>query len=174
MTAAIRAEPGTLHYVLEDDDQYVNVPNLTQAIPVTAFVGNAGWTGYALIRGHWYTGPGQVDAPTAFLKTTGTHVGDAITLTAANGHRIPVRIVGELFTHDPNQGVALFTSWQTLTGGSPALVPDPSDVQYDVGLRPGSTRRRTPTLSRKNWAPTTTSIPTSWAARSWRSRWSAR
>ena len=137
VTAAIRAEPGTLHYVLEDDGQYVNVPDLTQAIPVTAFVGNAGWTGYALIKGHWYTGPGQVDAPTAFLKTTGTRVGDTITLTAANGRRIPVRIVGELFTHDPNQGVALFMSWQTLTGGNPAVVPDPSDVQYDIGLRPG-------------------------------------
>jgi putative ABC transport system permease protein len=137
VTAAIRAEPGTLHYVLEDDGQYVNVPDLTQAIPVTAFVGNAGWTGYALIKGHWYTGSDQVDAPTAFLKTTGTRVGDTITLTAVDGRRIPVRIVGELFTHDPNQGVALFTSWQTLTGGNPALIPDPSDVQYDVGLRPG-------------------------------------
>ena len=137
VTAAIRAEPGTLHYVLEDDGQYVNVPDLTQAIPVTAFFGKAGWTGYALIKGHWYTGPGQVDAPTAFLKTTGTRVGDTITLTAANGRRIPVRIVGELFTHDPNQGVALFMSWQTLAGGNPALVPEPSDVQYDIGLRPG-------------------------------------
>jgi putative ABC transport system permease protein len=137
VTAAIRAEPGTLRYVLEDDDQYVNVPDLTQAIPVTAFDGNAGWTGHALIKGHWYTGPGQVDAPTAFLKTTGTRVGDTVTLTAANGRRIPVRIVGELFTHDPNQGVALITSWQTLTAGNPALVPDPSDVQYDIGLRPG-------------------------------------
>ena len=38
-----------------------------EQVPVTAFRGNATWTGYDLISGHWYSGPDQVDVPTGFL-----------------------------------------------------------------------------------------------------------
>jgi putative ABC transport system permease protein len=131
VTAALRAQPGTLRYVAQADQQ-VSVAGLTQQIPVTAFRGNASWVGYEMISGRWYTGADQVDVPTAFLTTTGKAVGDWITITFG-GKQIPVRIVGQVFDTD-NNGLAMFTGWQTLASADPGLAPD----QYDVGLRPGT------------------------------------
>ena len=105
---------------------------VAQQIPVTAFRGDAAWTGYAMISGHWYSGPGQVDVPTDFLTVTGKAVGDTVTITA--GHtQIPVRIVGEVFDTS-NRGLEMFTGWRTLARAAATLMPD----QYDVGLRPGT------------------------------------
>jgi putative ABC transport system permease protein len=125
------AQPGTLHYVAEAQQQ-VSVTGLAQQVPVTAFRGEAGWTGYDMIRGHWYTGPGQVDVPTGFLTATGKAVGDTVTIISGS-RQIPVRIVGEVFA-TRNKGVAMFTGWPTLASAVPGLMPD----QYDVGLRPGT------------------------------------
>jgi putative ABC transport system permease protein len=129
--AVIRQQPGTLHYVAEADVQ-ATVAGLAQPVPVTAFQGSAGWTGYPMISGRWYDGPGQVDVSTALLTQTGTAIGDTITISYA-GTGIPVRIVGQLLDGE-NSGPALVTSTQTLTraGQQPPL------EQYDVGLRPGT------------------------------------
>ena len=56
--------PGTCRYVAETDNQ-ISVAGLTGQHPITAFRGPAGWTGYDMIRGHWYTGPGQAVVPPA-------------------------------------------------------------------------------------------------------------
>jgi putative ABC transport system permease protein len=129
--AAVHAQSGALHVVAEADEP-VGVAGLPGSVPVKAFRGSAGWTGYDLVSGRWYSGPGQVVVPTGFLTTTGTSVGDAITI-ALGGHRERVRIVGEVFdTH--NRGVSMITSWSTLRQVDPGLVPD----QFDVGLRPGT------------------------------------
>ena len=109
--AALRAQPGTLHYVAEADQQ-VSVAGLARQIPVTAYRGAAGWTGYGMISGHWYTGPEQADVPTYFLTVTGKTIGDTVTITLG-GRQIPVRIVGEVFDTD-NSGLAMITDWQTL------------------------------------------------------------
>ena len=129
---ALRAQPGTLHYVAETDD-VVTVAGLTQQVPVTAFRGDSSWTGYPLISGHWFTGPGQADVPTGFLTVTGKAVGDTVMVTFG-GEQFPVRIVGEVFSAQ-NRGVSMITGWQTLARVSPSqALPD----QYDVGLRPGT------------------------------------
>ena len=129
--AAVRAQPATLHYTAETTVP-VSIAGITQQIPVTAFRGNAAWTGYAMISGRWYNAPGQVDVPTNFLTVTGKTVGDTVTITA--GHtQIPVRIVGEVFDTS-NRGLEMFTSWQTLARSGLTLVP----ANYDVGLRPGT------------------------------------
>jgi putative ABC transport system permease protein len=132
ITAAIRRQPGTLHFAAESDQQ-VTVPGLAQQISVTAYKGNAAWLGYDMISGRWYTGPGQVDVPTYFLTETGTSVGGNVTFTFG-GRQITARIVGEVFSSQ-NNGLAIFTDWQTLAGGDPALAPI---SQYDIGLRPGT------------------------------------
>jgi len=134
IVAALRAQPGTLHYAAESDVS-AKVAGLPGQVPVTAFRGNASWTGYDIISGRWYTGPGQVDVPTNFLTVTGKAIGDTITITFA-GRPIPVRIVGEVFD-TRNSGIGLFTDWQTLARaghGAFALVPG----TYDVALRPGT------------------------------------
>ncbi len=127
---AIRARPSTLHYVAEADVT-AGVPGLGQ-VPVTAFRGDASWIGYPMVSGHWYTGPGQAIVPLGFLDATGTKVGGTITISY-NGHRIPVRIVGDVFDPD-NNGIAMLTDLRTLTGADPGLGPG----QYDIGLRPGT------------------------------------
>jgi putative ABC transport system permease protein len=132
--AALRAEPGTLRYVAEAV-QEASVPGLAHQIPVHAFRGNATWTGYDLISGRWYTGPGEVEVPTYFLTLTGKTVGDTVTITVS-GAQVPVRIVGEVFDTE-NRGLAMLTDWPTLARAIPGLVPQ----WYDVALRPGTSAR---------------------------------
>ena len=128
---ALLAQPGTLRFVAQAQET-VSVAGLPEQVPVTALRGNAAWTGYQLVRGHWYSRPGEVVVPTGFLIATGKSVGDAVVFVF-DGHRIQVRIAGEVFdTH--NRGINMITAWQTLAAADPALTPD----QYDVGLRPGT------------------------------------
>ncbi len=128
--AVIRQQPGTLHYVAEADVQ-ASVAGLAQPVPVTAFGGSAAWTGYPMISGRWYRGPGQADVLTGLLTGTGTAIGDTITISYA-GTEIPVRIVGEVLDGE-NSGPALVTSTQTLGHSH-----QPAVEQYDVDLRPGT------------------------------------
>jgi putative ABC transport system permease protein len=129
--AALAAEPGTLHYVAESDVQ-ARVTGPTGPVAVTAFSGDAAWTGYPMISGRWYAGPGQADVPTGFLTATGLSVGDTVTITF-DGRQIPVRIVGEVFDSD-NGGLALITDERTLALPGHSL----PITQYDIGLRPGT------------------------------------
>ena len=129
--AALRAQPGTLRFVAEAD-QPVSVAGLTERATITAFRGNANWTGYDMIAGHWYTGPDQVDVPARFLTVTGDAVGDNVTIVNG-GRQVSVRIVGEVFSTQ-DDGVQLITDWTTLQAVAPGATPG----QYDVGLRPGT------------------------------------
>jgi putative ABC transport system permease protein len=129
VAAALRAQPGTLHYVAEADMQ-ASMPGVAGQVQVTALRGNAGWTGYGLISGRWYTGPGQADVPAYFLNATGKAVGDTVTITVG-GRQIPVRIVGEIFDYS---GLEMITDWATLARADPGLAA----ATFDVGLRPGT------------------------------------
>jgi putative ABC transport system permease protein len=131
LESALRAEPDTLRYVAEAVQQ-ANVPGLAHQVPVHAFRGNATWTGYPVISGRWYRGPGEVDVPTYFLTVTGLAVGDTVTITVG-GAQVPVRIVGEVFDTE-NRGLAMLTNWPTLARAIPGLAPQ----WYDVALRPGT------------------------------------
>jgi putative ABC transport system permease protein len=131
VAAALRAQPGTLHYVAEADEQ-ATVFGVSGPISVTAYLGNAGWTGYGMISGRWYSGPGQVDVPAYFLAVTGKTIGDTVTITV-DGRAVPVRIVGEIFGNQ-NNGLAMVTDWPTLASADPGLAAG----EYDVGLRPGT------------------------------------
>jgi putative ABC transport system permease protein len=131
VAAALRAQPGTLHYVAETDNTF-SVAGLTGQHPLTAFGGPAAWTGYPLISGHWYTGPGQAVVSTGFLSLTGKKIGDDVTIVLGSTP-VRVRITGEDFDSQ-GRGVNLVTDTRTLAAAGPALTaPD----QYDVGLRPG-------------------------------------
>jgi putative ABC transport system permease protein len=127
---ALRAQPGTLHYAAEADLD-LSVAGLPGQVPVTAFRGDASWTGYDVISGRWFTGPGQADVPSNFLTVTGKAIGDTITITFG-GRRIPVRIVGEVFDTS-NRGIEVLTDWPTLAAADHRLLPS----AYDVALRPG-------------------------------------
>ena len=118
--AALNAQPGTQHYVAESDGQ-VSVPGLPGQLSLTGFGGDASWTGYAMIAGHWYSGPGQVDVNTAFLNDTGTKVGEQYTLTSGGKH-VTVQITGEVF--DPAGGMPeMIGATSTLSAVDPGLSP---------------------------------------------------
>ena len=132
VTAALRAQPGTQRYVAQTEQQLLSVAGLSQQVAVTAFQGDATWTGYAMMSGHWYTGPGQAVVGTGFLTDTGKSVGD--TVTVVSGSRlVPVKIVGQVFDTE-NNGLAMITDWQTLARAEPGVTPS----LYDVALRPGT------------------------------------
>jgi putative ABC transport system permease protein len=129
--AALRAQPGTLHYVAESDDD-IAVLGLPDRVSLIGFGGDASWTGYALISGHWYTGGDRADVNTAFLTDTGTKVGDSYELTSGRSH-LTIQIAGEIF--DPGGGrPEIIASQSTLAALDPGLAPD----QYDVALTPGT------------------------------------
>lgn len=137
---ALRAQQGTLHYT-EEADLAVTVAGLSQEVDMTAFRGNASWTGYAMISGHWYTGPGQVVVATHFLTETGKSIGDDVTIFV-DGKPIHARIVGEVFaTRD--SGLFVITGWQTAARavGGAAVASDAGVSQFDIGLKPGVAAR---------------------------------
>jgi putative ABC transport system permease protein len=132
--AALRAQPGTLRSVAEADAS-VSVLGLPDQLSLIAFGGDAGWTGYTLITGHWYAGAGerdQADVNTAFLTATGTAVGDSYTLTSG-ARQVTVRIAGEIF--DPAGGrPEIVAGLPTASSLDPGLAVG----QYDVALKPGT------------------------------------
>ena len=128
--AALGAQPGTKHDVAESDG-VASVLGLSGQLSLTGFSGDASWTGYAMISGHWYTGPGQVDVNTAFLADTGAKVGQDYTLTSAGKH-VTVHIAGEVF--DPRGGQPeMIGAASTLSAVDPHLSP-----LYLVELAPGT------------------------------------
>jgi putative ABC transport system permease protein len=144
--AALRSQPGTLRYAAEAAE-HLTVAGLSQPVAVTAFRGDANWTGYDMISGHWYTGPGQVDVATHFLTVTGKAIGDTVTIIIG-GRQIPVRIVGQVFDTQ-NTGLAMVTDWPTLAKADPGLAPS----RYDVALRPGTSAEAYVQALRSNLGP---------------------
>ncbi|MGD0240111.1 MAG: FtsX-like permease family protein [Streptosporangiaceae bacterium] len=128
--AALRAQPGTRHAVAHYENQ-VKVPGIAANVNAQAFGGDAAWTGFGIIAGHWYDAPGEVDVNTAFLTASGLAVGDTATVDTGTGPVTRVRIVGEVF--HPSSEPVLYGSAGTLPGlATPANLQD-----YEVGLRPG-------------------------------------
>jgi putative ABC transport system permease protein len=132
ITAALQAQPDTRRFVAEADDT-ATIAGLSRQINVTAFAGNATWTGYEMISGHWYAAPSQVDVATGFLTETGKSVGDTVTMTIG-GRLIPVRIAGEVFDSN-NRGMDIITGTQTVAAAGPSQT---QPTQYDIGLRAGT------------------------------------
>jgi putative ABC transport system permease protein len=129
VTAAIRAQSGTLEYTPEADI-VITVAGQAQQVQAQAFTGNTSWFGYDMVSGRWYTGNSEADVNTAFLTQTGLSVGDSVTYSSAS-HDIRLKIVGETFkTGQPT----LIASWQALGGASAGLTVN----HYDIGLKPGA------------------------------------
>jgi putative ABC transport system permease protein len=128
--AALRAQPGTLHAVAHYDNQ-VKVAGIADGVDAQAFDGNAAWTGFGIIAGHWYDAPGEVDVNTAFLTDSGLAVGDTATVNTGTT-QVTVRIAGEVF--HPSSEPVLYGAAGTLPG-----VATLANLQdYDVALRPGT------------------------------------
>jgi putative ABC transport system permease protein len=132
VVSVLRAQPGTRHEVTLYGNG-VKVPGIAGTVDAQAYDGDASWTGYGIIAGHWYGAPGEVDVNTAFLDQSGLAVGDTATVYTGTGPQtqVAVRVAGEVF--DPGREPRVFGSTRTLPG-----VASPANVEeYDVALRPG-------------------------------------
>jgi putative ABC transport system permease protein len=134
-TAAINAQPGTARRDIEYSAQ-VTVVGVAQGVQAYTFDGGSSWEGYALISGHWYDAPGEVDVNTVFLTDSGLAVGDTATVytgtVAAGATPVTVRIAGEIF--EPSDEPRMYGAAQTLPG-----VATPANFdQWNIGLRPGT------------------------------------
>ncbi|HEY6494811.1 MAG TPA: FtsX-like permease family protein [Trebonia sp.] len=134
-TSAVNAQPGTAHENIEYDAP-VQVVGIAQDVNARVFAGPSSWMGYALISGHWYGAPGEVDVNTVFLAQTGLSVGDTAAIytgpVSAGDKPVTVRIAGEVFY--PSTDAHVFASAQTLPGTAVAG----NFAQWNVGLKPGT------------------------------------
>jgi putative ABC transport system permease protein len=124
--AAIDRESGTAgYYSLTQDD--VTVIGSTTAVTAVLYT-DATTSPYQIISGSWYTGPDQVLAPTSFLSSTGTRIGDTINLVNDGGERAAVRIVGEVLDGSGDRMELI---------GDAATFPGTEPSQYSIMLKPG-------------------------------------
>jgi putative ABC transport system permease protein len=132
IAAAVAAQPGTLHAIPVTED-HLSLPAVPAGVEVTAYGAGAdpAWAGLALVSGHLYSGPDEVDVNSLFLTDTGTRVGDTYSLVSG-GHRVTVTIAGEVF--QPGDQPVMYTSAATLNAVDPAH----GVSRYDVALRPGT------------------------------------
>ncbi|MBV9382254.1 MAG: hypothetical protein JOY82_21265 [Streptosporangiaceae bacterium] len=127
--AAIRSQPGTLHYVAESTLS-ITASGLPGQVNAHLFGGDTGWVGMDMISGRWYRAADEVDVNSAFLSRAGLALGDHVTLVSG-GRQFTARIAGEVF--DPAGGQPVLFAGSQALGGSGLPI-----FQYDVGLRPGT------------------------------------
>jgi putative ABC transport system permease protein len=133
INAAIDAQAGTRRHFSTARAE-VGVAGLAGATTVVTFQGDASWASYQIISGRWFTGAGEAVVPTAFLHTTGAHVGDTVTLTGG-GRTAPVRLVGEVLDLS-EAGQQIITDAGSLAG---LRMPAPQEAaQYQIDVRPGT------------------------------------
>ena len=139
VSAAIGGDVNTAHSVAIGQLD-VTLPGMG-ALPLVGYQGDATWLGYALIEGRWFSGPGEVVAPTAFFTRSGLHVGDSTTLTAAS-RSVAVRLVGEIFDtpQERDDGLVLRGSWADLVAFDTDIQPGRWEAQPVAGIDPRTYR----------------------------------
>ncbi|GGU63616.1 FtsX-like permease family protein [Kitasatospora aureofaciens] len=127
---AIESRPGTKAW-------YSSVPvaatvaGNTGRTEVVAFAGDASWSGFQLVSGRWFHGPGEVTVSAAFLRTDQKKVGDTVTLTD-HGRNTPAKIIGEVLT---TQDV-VFTDRSSLEPLGGAIHAEA--ISFHIDLTPGA------------------------------------
>jgi putative ABC transport system permease protein len=133
--AAVNTQPGTAHSNAEYGTQ-VKVVGFSRGVQANVFAGPSSWMGYALISGHWYDAPGEVDVNTTFLTDSGLAVGDTVSVypeTVGAGTRpVTVRIAGEIFA--PANEPRVYAAARTL----PGTAASENFWQWNIGLKPGT------------------------------------
>ena len=158
LTATIATQPGTGHSTAIGESDAM--ARGLGAVPFVGYQGDASWTGYELIAGRWFTGPGEAVAPTLVFTRTGLQIGDTLEL-ASGGRSVTVRLVGEIFdTADETPGhLILRGAWADLV----ALDPGRNRPTGKSSRRPAPHRG----ITAPHWRPRRTS-------RSRRARWMPR
>lgn len=95
--ATVRAQPGTAH-VTASGMRPVRVPGLASGVSAETYSGDyRPFLGDNLVRGRWFTRPGEVVPTEAFMRLQDLHVGDPLTVQV-DGTPVTLKIVGA-FSH---------------------------------------------------------------------------
>jgi len=125
----LRSLPGAAH-VTAAAPVRLHMAGDTQGIWCWFLRGDSAALHRTMIKGRWMNGPGEVVAPTPFLRKRGLAVGGHLTLEL-NGRQQAVTIVGETMTGNADEVDA---TGETQTG----LAPEEPANQYWVQLAPGT------------------------------------
>lgn len=128
--ATIQDLPGTAR-VVGASRVAAGLAGSPEELEITAYHGDAAWTGYPLISGRWYAGPGEAVAGSRTLRLTGVEVGDHITVTT-EGRQRRIHIVGEVLHRVGS--ASLIMDARGLAG----LVADPRPDMFELALTEGT------------------------------------
>jgi putative ABC transport system permease protein len=135
VAATLRAQPATARFTAIAEVP-VRVSGIAEPIPYFAYRGASSWTGFALIKGRWFNGPGEAVAPTRLLDEAHLTVGQSI-VARLGSHAVRVKVVGEILDQE-NGDLLLRGDWSTLAPTGLQANPD----QYEVGLKAGANANR--------------------------------
>ena len=110
------------------------VPGLEGRLPVwvVAYRGDSARLGIPVIRGRWFSAPGEVVAPRATLEASHLKVGDRFQ-ALIRGRPVKLQVVGEIFSGS-FLGYEIDMDLSTLALAAPGMQP----TDYLVKLKPGS------------------------------------
>jgi putative ABC transport system permease protein len=96
VVSALAAQPGTLHYLAVSTGQ-VGLSGAAGSVSITAYRGAPAWSGFPLISGRWYSGPGEADvntlSPHAYANAVSAALGSSYSAadsSAGSGHFLAV------------------------------------------------------------------------------------
>ncbi|MFE4513042.1 FtsX-like permease family protein [Kitasatospora sp. NPDC056783] len=127
---AIDSRPGTRAWYSSVPTPVALAGN-TGRSEVVAFSGDASWSGFQLVSGRWFHGPGEVVVAAAYLRANQAKVGDTVTLTD-HGRGTPAKITGEVLTTKD----LVFTDRSTLEPLGGAVHPEA--LSFHIDLTPGT------------------------------------
>ncbi|SPT50295.1 ABC transporter permease [Actinomadura madurae] len=112
--AAVRAQPGTAH-MMSSGNTVVTVPGSPSKLHAETYRGDyRAFLGDNLVRGRWFSRPGEIVPSEAFMRLNHLDVGDDLTLRV-DEKQVTVRIVGA-FSHDDAKRLMLDAASLPATG----------------------------------------------------------
>ncbi|MFI8768970.1 ABC transporter permease [Streptomyces sp. NPDC053792] len=127
---AIAGLPGTAS-VYRTAETQLEVAGLKGGATVVAYEGDTADSTRTMVSGRWFTAPGEAVAPTRFLRTTGTRVGESVALSD-QGRTVRVRIVGEVFDLG-DDGMTVRTAAASVAALNPHSMPSDFAVTVTAG-----------------------------------------
>jgi putative ABC transport system permease protein len=127
--ALLRSIPGA-SAVIAMADLDMRLAGTKTDLRVSFYRGDFEQSGYRILDGQWFDGPGQVVVSERFLRQRGLAVGDTITLQA-QGKSVRAKIVGKAMY---NSGDEVLSNWQTLALVAPKLRAN----LYEINVKPGT------------------------------------
>lgn len=128
----VRAQPGTAH-VMSSGAVAATVPGYPSQLSAETYGGDyRPFLGDNLVRGRWFTGPGEIVPSEGFMRLQHLDVGDTLTLRV-DEKQVTVRIVGA-FSHPDTKRLMLDAASVPAAGDGPE--PRPLSVIVKPGTDP--------------------------------------